>query len=103
VKTGLSGLTDGRDGVLWRRLLFSRDLVEFVSGGPKHFAFSVFTRSTRSDTSDCKVKRITLNYENSMVVNFTTLKKMILDVETHVHVHNPKRSKEIMSASFVST
>jgi len=32
-----------------------------------------------------------LNYENSMVVNFTTFKKMILDDETHVHVHNPKK------------
>ena len=26
-----------------------------------------------------------------MVVNFTTFKKMILDDETHVHVHNPKK------------
>ena len=32
-----------------------------------------------------------MNYENSKVVNFTTLKEMILENTAPVHVHNPKK------------
>ena len=42
---------------------------EFVSGGPKNYAVSVFCPSTGKHTTKCKVKGITLNYENSKVVN----------------------------------
>ena len=52
---------------------------EFVSGGPKNYAFSVFCPSTGKRATKCKVKSITLKYENSKVVNFTTLRYMILD------------------------
>jgi len=41
-------------------------------------------------TTKCKVKGITLNYENSKVVNFTALRDMILEDAPPVHVHNPK-------------
>jgi len=34
-----------------------------------------------------------LNYENSNVVNFTSLRDMILEDAPHVHVHNPKKIK----------
>jgi len=53
----------------------------------------VFTPARGKHTSKCKVKGMTLNYENSNVVNFTTLKKMILDDYKPVHVHNPKKTK----------
>ena len=62
---------------------------EFVSGGPKNYAFSVYSPSTGKRTTKCKVKGSTLNYENSKVVNFTTL-KMILENTAPVHAHNPK-------------
>jgi len=39
------------------------------------------------------MKGITLNYENSKVVNFTTLSDMILKDTTPVHIHNPKKMK----------
>ena len=39
------------------------------------------------------MKGITLNYENSKVVNFTSLKRIILEYNTTVHVHNPKKIK----------
>jgi hypothetical protein len=39
------------------------------------------------------VKGITLNYENSKFVNFTSLRKMILEDDPPVHVHNPKKIK----------
>jgi len=39
------------------------------------------------------VNGITLNYENSKVVNFTILRDMILKDTTPVHAHNPKKIK----------
>jgi hypothetical protein len=50
---------------------------EFISGGPKNYAFSVICLSTGKRTCKCKVKCITLNYDTSKVVNFNTLKTMI--------------------------
>jgi len=63
---------------------------EFVSGGPKNYAFSVFCPSTGKRATKCKVKGITLNYENSKGVNFT-LRDMILENAPPVHVHNPRK------------
>ena len=34
-----------------------------------------------------------MNYENSKVVNFATLRDMILENAAPVHVHNPKKIK----------
>jgi hypothetical protein len=42
---------------------------EFVSGGTKNYAFSVFCPSTGKRKNKCKVKGIILNNENSKVVN----------------------------------
>jgi hypothetical protein len=66
---------------------------EFVSGGPKNYAFSVFCPTTGKHTTMCKVKGITLNYENSKVVTFTALRHMVLEDDTPLHVHNPKKIK----------
>jgi hypothetical protein len=66
---------------------------EFVSGGPKNYAISVFCPTTGKHTTKCKVMGITLNYENSKVVNFTALRHMILEDDTPLHVHNPKKIK----------
>jgi hypothetical protein len=65
----------------------------FVSGGPKNYAFSVFCPSSGKRTSKYKVIGITLNYENSKVINFTSLRQMILKDDTPLHVHNPKKIK----------
>ena len=66
---------------------------EFVSGGPKNYAFSVFCPSTGKRTTKCNVKGITLNYENSKVVKFTSLRNMSLKEDTPLHVHNPRKIK----------
>jgi len=66
---------------------------QFVSGGPKNYAFSVFCPSTDKRATKCKVKGITLNYENSKVVNFTSLRDMILEDAPPVHVHVSKKIK----------
>jgi hypothetical protein len=66
---------------------------EFVSRGPKNYAFSVFCPSCGKRTTKCKVKGKTLNYENSKVINFNSLRRMILEDGTPLHVHNPKKIK----------
>ena len=53
--------------------------------------FSVICPSTGKRTTKYKVKGITLNYENSKVVNFTSLKDKILEDAPPVHDHNPKK------------
>jgi hypothetical protein len=75
---------------------------EFVSGGPKNYAYSVFCPSTGKRTTKCKVKGITLNYENSKIVNFTSLRKIILEDGTPVHVSNPRKIKRKYGAVVVS-
>lgn len=51
-------------------------IVEFVSGGPKNYAY----RTLKTET--CKVKGFTLNFKNSNIVNFDTVKEMIKDDRT---------------------
>jgi len=51
---------------------------EFVSGGPKNYAYrTVDTATGRTDTV-CKVRGITLNYSASQLVNFKVIRDMIL-------------------------
>jgi hypothetical protein len=90
VKTGdyLGDLTDGLE-----EYCPGSYIEEFVSGGLKNYAFSVFCPSTGNRTTKCKVKGITLNYEDSNVVNFTTLRKMILEDDTPVHILSPHKIK----------
>ena len=75
---------------------------EFVSGGPKNYAFSVFCPSTGKRATKCKVKGINLNYENSKVFNFTTLRDMILENAAPVHVDNSKKIKRKQGGVVVS-
>ena len=72
----------------------SGSLIEdFVSLGPKNYGFSVVSPSTGKRATQCKVKCITLNYENSMILNFPDLRNMILQDAPPLHVHNPKKIK----------
>jgi hypothetical protein len=66
---------------------------ELVSSAPKNYAFSVFFPSTGKCTNKCKVKGISLKYENSKVVNFTSLRNLILEGLPPVHIHNAKKIK----------
>jgi len=63
---------------------------EFVSGGPQNYAFSVFFPSTGKWQTKYKMKGITLNYENSKFVNFTSHDP---EDDTPLHVHNPRKFK----------
>lgn len=50
----------------------------FVSGGPKFYAYVVRTAEGRTHKI-CKIKGTTLNYKNSLVVNFNSIRKLILE------------------------
>ena len=43
---------------------------EFVSGGPKNYAYKTLNSVTRAEKTVCKVRGITLNYSASQLVNF---------------------------------
>ena len=66
---------------------------EFMSGGPQNYAFTVFCPSTGIRTTKCKVKSLTLNYENSKVAKLTALRSVILEDDTTLHVQKPKKIK----------
>lgn len=51
-------------------------ITEFVSGGPKTYAYTVSTKNTYKTI--CKFKGITQNYGTSKLANFETLKNQIL-------------------------
>lgn len=53
------------------------DISEFVARGLKNYAFKVKTKKTNSETTDCKVKGITMNFQNSELINFDSIKIII--------------------------
>ena len=74
----LGELTDELDG---------DHITEFVSGGPKNYAFI-----TSSGNTTCKVKGFTLNYINSQVMNFDVMRDLVLYRPTD-KVSMPKASE----------
>jgi hypothetical protein len=75
---------------------------EFVSGGPQNYAFSAFCSSNGNPTRRCRVKGLIVNYENSKVINFTSIRIRILEVDPRLHVKNPKKIKRKHSDILVS-
>jgi hypothetical protein len=49
---------------------------EFVSGGPKNYAYKIVNASTLETKTVCKVRGITLNYSAAQLVNFATIREM---------------------------
>jgi len=68
---------------------------EFVSGGPKNYAYRICNRDASKESKTvCKVRGITLNYSSVQVVKFDMLKQMILKGEPEVvMVHTKKKIK----------
>ncbi|CAH2008137.1 unnamed protein product [Acanthoscelides obtectus] len=58
---------------------------EFVSGGPKNYAYK-YTTLSGEEQIVCKVKGISLNYKASQVVNFEKIKDMVLKKSVPVSV-----------------
>ena len=49
-------------------------ITEFVSGGPKNYTFT-----TAKGKQVCKIRGFSLNYENAQILNFQTVKDMVIN------------------------
>ena len=65
---------------------------EFVSGGAKNYAYKICKPDGTTKTV-CKVRGITLNYTSAQIVNFDTIRDMILKEERVVVVHTEQKIK----------
>jgi hypothetical protein len=54
-------------------------ITEFVSAGPKNYAYKFWCGNDGKFDTVCKVKGVTLHYENSGRVNFETIKSIVLE------------------------
>ena len=54
-------------------------IIEFVTGGPKNYAYKISRPDKDGNTTICKVRGITLNYKNSLTINFDTIKDMVIN------------------------
>lgn len=64
----LGDLTDEVEG---------NEIVSFTTGGPKNYAFKLDHPDKNGNISCCKVRGITLNFKNSIDINFNTVKEMV--------------------------
>ena len=69
-------------------------ITEFVSGGPKNYAYKLWSTKEQEFKVVCKVEGLYLNYAASQLVNFESIRDMIL---------NPGPSVEILSKQFRRT
>ena len=53
-------------------------ITEFVTAGPKNYAYKVMRHGGHTETV-CKVRGITLNYKNSMDINFDSIKNIVME------------------------
>ena len=72
----LGELTDELDG---------HHIVEFVSGGPKNYAYRL-----DNGKETCKVRGFTLNFTNSQKVNFDAVAELVDDPSQTITVTNPR-------------
>jgi hypothetical protein len=54
-------------------------IIEFITGGPKNYAYKIARPDKDGNTSICKVRGISLNYKNSLTINFDTIKDMVIN------------------------
>ncbi|KAK5650288.1 hypothetical protein RI129_001317 [Pyrocoelia pectoralis] len=76
---------------------------EFVSAGPKNYSYNVFSTSDNALKSTCKVKGITLNYKNSRIINFASMKDMVLsNSKDSLYVYNDRKIVRDKSFNVIS-
>lgn len=54
-------------------------IIEFVSGGPKNYAYKIARPDKDGHMTIGKVRGITLNYKNALNINFDTIKDMVVN------------------------
>jgi hypothetical protein len=62
-------------------LCSSEYIQEFVSGGPKDYAYGVISKTTWKSMTVYKVRGFTLNCNAKHLVNFDVIRNMILNPE----------------------
>ena len=76
-------------------------IVEFVSGGPKNYAYR-----TEREKTECKVRGFTLNVRGKETLNFDSMRRTILNVlkgeEEEIHQFNPTHFKRDTTLKDVS-
>ena len=76
-------------GAMTSELKPSEYIEEFVSGGPRNYAYKVVDSVTGERKHVCKVRGITINYNAARLVNFDVIRDMILGKEERtVTVHS---------------
>ena len=84
--------TGDKLGDMTSELLSTEYVSEFVSGGPKNYAYTVIDTVRVRAATVCKVRGITLNYNAKQLVNFDIIKAMILGMgEPKVTLHTEKK------------
>jgi hypothetical protein len=82
---------------------------EFVSGGPKNYAYKLHKPDSNGLQYICKVKGITLNFSSSKIINFHTIKDMVHNTEqkyeitNNTHISRDKKTTNITSSSLTKT
>ena len=63
-------------------------ITDFVCAGPKNYAYQI-----NNGKQKCKIRGFTLNYKNSQVLNFETMKEMVLNLDNRITVKIVNESK----------
>jgi hypothetical protein len=80
------------------------EITQFVTGGPKNYAYNLLKPNKKRQTSICKVRGITLSFKNALDINFDTLRRMVTSkdevkpvqvVDEHKITRNPETCKVI--------
>ncbi|XP_070546210.1 uncharacterized protein [Ptychodera flava] len=74
----------------------SNFITKFVSGGAKNYAFCLAQPDRKGNTTLCKVRGITLNYRNSLDVNFDAITRLVTTCPTStITVNDPVKIRRV--------
>ena len=81
------------------------NISNFVSGGLKNYSFKLYSTKNQREEVICKVKGICLNYAASKLVNFDTIKQMVLQKSDPIPIvsKNIRRTKKHLVVSRTDT
>jgi hypothetical protein len=84
-------------------------IVEFVSGGPKNYAYKLYKPNSDGHQYICKVKGISLNFSSCKIINFESIKNMVHHNNKKYEITNPcqisrnKNTTNIISSPLTKT
>ena len=78
-------------------------ITTFIGAGPKNYAYKLARPDKRGHSTKCVVKGITLNYKNSLDINFDTVKEMVTgEKKDSVAILNNIICRDINSTNIVT-